>query len=359
MAEFPAKVWARVASRRLRRFSEWLETEDDGRGYGPLREAIAEYLGTSRGVRCYPDQIAIVSGVQQALDLLARLLVQPGDPVWMEDPGYFGATIAFRNAGATIVPVPVDEHGLNVEAGRKMSPQARLVYLTPAHQFPMGVVMSLERRLEAIDWAREAGAFVIEDDYDSEYRFEGRPVPALQGLDNGSNVIFVGTFNKLLFPSLRLGYVVLPPKLLEPFLVLRYGADLRFGSIDQAVLCDFIVEGHLGRHIGRMRELYAERLAALLEGGRRHLEGLMDISSIRAGLYTAAFLRNGMTSREAELAATEHEIESMGLHRFTLRRSDPRALLLGFGGFDPARIRNALARLARALEARGPHSARI
>jgi len=190
LTEFPAHLWASIAARRSRNFTSWLRSAGDGRGYRPLREAIAHYLAVSRGVRCSPDQVIVVSGIQQALDLLARVLLKPGDPVWMEDPGYFGAEIAFRsNIGAKIVPIPVDEQGLNVDAGLKLCPHAKGAYVTPAHQFPLGMTMSLKRRMELLRWASRAGAFIIEDDYDSEYRFEGRPVPALQGLDRNSSVI--------------------------------------------------------------------------------------------------------------------------------------------------------------------------
>jgi GntR family transcriptional regulator/MocR family aminotransferase len=314
-----------------------------------LRDAIAEYLRTSRGVRCSSEQIVMVSGIQQALDLLARLLLKPHDPVWMEDPGYFGASIAFGTAGARIVGVPVDEEGLSVTAGMKICPHAKGVYLTPAHQFPLGVTMSLERRMAILNWASRAGAFVIEDDYDSEYRFEGQPVPALQSLDNHSSVIFVGSFSKTLFPSLRLGYLVLPPSLVDFFLAFRYRTDLQNSTFDQAVLCDFIVEGHLARHLRRMRNLYAGRLAALIEGGKQHLNGLLELSEVRAGLYTMGFLKNGMGSRRAEKLAAEKGIEVLAADRFTFRRPDPKGLLLGFAAFDEATIGRELVRLAKAL----------
>jgi len=354
IAEFPVDIWARIASRRLRRVSASQLAGRDTRGYAPLREALAGYLGSSRGVNCSADRIVIVSGVQQALDLLARLLMKPGEAVWMEDPGYFGATTAFRNAGARIVPVPVDEHGLSVAQGRRACRFAKGAYLTPAHQFPLGVNMPLDRRLALLAWAREAGAFLIEDDYDSEYRFEGRPSPALQGLDKDGSVILVGSFNNLLFPALRLGYIVAPPALVDPLLAFRFGTDQHASGLDQAILCDFIVEGHLGRHIRRMRELYAGRLAALQDGGRKYLAGLLEISRIQAGLYTAGFLRNGMTSREAEEAAAVHQIETMGIDRFALRRTDVSGLVLGFGAFDESQIRRGLTGLAAALEGRKP-----
>lgn len=348
-AEFPAELWERIAGRRARTFRAWLRTTDDGRGYPPLREAIADYLASSRGVRCTPHQVVIVSGVQQALDLLSRLLLKRGDPVWMEDPGYFGATIAFANAGARMVPVPVDEQGLSVSAGLKMRPNAVGAYVTPAHQFPLGMTMSLERRLALLKWASATGAFIIEDDYDSEYRFEGRPVSAMQSLDRNSTVIFIGSFNKLLFPSLGIGYVVLPPSLVDLFLAFRYRTDFHNLNSDQAVLCDFIADGHLGRHLRRMRDIYASRLAALVEGGKRYLKGLLEISEVRAGLYTAAILKNGMTSGQGEKAAATRDIEAIALDRYTLKSPDPKGLLLGFAAFDEPTIRAGLIRLAGAL----------
>src|SRR3984957_5917524 len=347
--EFPSEIWGRIAANRARNFRSWLNKEADRRGYPPLRYAIAEYLRTSRGVRCTAEQIVVVSGIQQSLDLLARLLLRKDDPIWMEDPGYFGARIAFENVGARMIPVPVNDEGLSVSAGTKICPDARGVYVTPAHQFPLGVMMSLERRMALLSWAARAGAFVIEDDYDSEYRFEGAPVPALRSLDNHSTVIFVGSFSKTLFPALRVGYVVLPAPLVDPFAALRYRTDFRNSSFDQAVLSDFIVDGHLARHLRRMRNLYAERLATLMEGATQHLGGLLEISTVRAGLYTIGYLKNGRTSRQAEKLAAAQGVEVLAVDRFTLRSPDPNALLLGFGGFDESAIRQGLIRLTRAL----------
>jgi GntR family transcriptional regulator / MocR family aminotransferase len=347
--EFPAEVWGRIAADRSRNFRAFLRRESDRRGYRPLRDAIAEYLRTSRGVRCAAEQIVIVSGIQQALDLLARLLLKKGDAIWMEDPGYFGARIAFESVGARMIAVPVDDEGLSVAAGIRIRPDAKGAYVTPAHQFPLGATMSLERRMALLRWASRAGAFVIEDDYDSEYRFEGPPVPSLQSLDNHGSVIFAGSFSKTLFPALRVGYVVLPEPLVELFLGFRYRTDFRNSSFDQAVLGDFITDGHLARHLRRMRSLYAERLATLMEGARQHLDGLLEISNVRAGLYTIGYLKNGMASRQAEMLAAAKGLEVLAVDRCTLRRPDPKALLLGFGGFDEQAIRQGLIRLAKAL----------
>jgi len=239
-----------------------------------------------------------------------------------------------------------------------MCAHAKGVYLTPAHQFPLGMTMSLERRMAVLKWASCAGAFVIEDDYDSEYRFEGQPVPALQSLDRNSNVIIIGSFSKLLFPSLRLGYVVLPPSLVDYFLAFRYRTDLANLHLDQAVLCDFIVDGHLGRHLRRMRDLYSRRLAALIEGGRQYLKGVLEISNVKAGLYTVGLLENGMTSRQAEKAAATHGVEVLALDRYTLKRPDPKGVLLGFAAYDEVAIREGLVHLAAALSQRSDRTVR-
>jgi GntR family transcriptional regulator / MocR family aminotransferase len=348
--EFPIDIWARVASRRLRRATSSLLAGGDPRGYAPLREAVAAYLTSSRGVNCSAESIVILSGVQQGLDLVARLIIRAGEAVWMEDPGYFGAISAFRQSGAKIIPVPVDEHGLSVTAGERLCKNAKAAYLTPAHQSPLGVAMPVERRLAVLSWAQRAGAFLIEDDYDSEYRFEGRPIPALQGLDKNGSVIFLGSFNKVMFPSLRLGYLVSPPSLLDSLLALRLAADFYPPSLDQAILCDFMSEGHMGRHIRRMREMYAGRLACLKSEAKKLLGGLLDISPIQAGLNTVAFLRNGMHSKQAEEAAANYGIEALGLDRFTLKQGDLQGLLLGFAAFDEREIHRGVVSLAAALE---------
>jgi GntR family transcriptional regulator / MocR family aminotransferase len=349
LTEFPTDIWARVASRRLRRASAALLGAGHPAGYEPLRREIAAYLGSSRGVNCSADCVVILSGVQHGLDLLSRLLLKPGEAVWIENPGYFGAATAFRNQGANIIPVPVDEQGLDVAAGRNLGFGARAAYVTPAHQFPLGAPLSLERRLALLAWAREARAFILEDDYDSEYRFEGHPIPALQGLDTHDSVIFLGSFNKVLFPSLRLGYAVVPPALLDPVLALRLGSDVAPPGPEQAILCDFIAEGHLGRHIRRMRNLYATRLAALEEAAQKYLPGILEISPIRAGLSTAGILRNGMTSRQAESLAAANGIEALGFHRFFVGKSTVEGLLLGFAGFTERKIRRGVRVLSKAF----------
>ena len=343
---FPTTLWTQLATRRLRRLTAAQLLGTEPLGYRPLRDAIADYLVASRGVKCDAGQIAVVSGVQDALDLAARLLLDPGDRVAMEDPGYRGAAAIFESVGAKISAVPLDEQGITVPRAR----DARLVYVTPAHQFPLGMTMSLARRLELLEWARTSGALVFEDDYDSEYRYSGRPVPSLQGLDAGGQVLFFGTFNKVLFPSLRLGYLVIPSDLVPPFERAMAMTRRHAPLLDQAVLTDFIVGGHFGRHLRRMRQIYAGRLSVLMESARKRLTGLLEISDVEAGLQTAAFLRDGIDAEAATRAAAARGVEVTPLSRHSRGARVREGLQLGFAAVDEAEIRRGVRELGIALE---------
>jgi GntR family transcriptional regulator/MocR family aminotransferase len=296
--------------------------------------------------------VLIISGVQQALDRAAHLLLDPGDPVWMEEPGYPGAAVVFRAVGAKIRPVPVDSEGLNLEAGvrRWPRPHPRLVYVTPAHQFPLGVTMSLRRRLSLLEWARRSRTIIFEDDYDSEYRYSGRPIPALQGLDRSAAVIFAGSFTDVLFPALRLAYLVVPSDMVDIFAAAESVSTHHPPLIDQAILCDFIREGHFARHVRRMRELYAERLSALVESAQSRLAGLLEIPSIEAGLRTVGWLQEGISAERAAQAAAKHDVEVVPLSRYAWGRVRRDGLVLGFAAVDERQIRRGVEQLARALE---------
>ncbi|HEV2843749.1 MAG TPA: PLP-dependent aminotransferase family protein, partial [Thermoanaerobaculia bacterium] len=345
---FPTALWAQIAARRLRRASVNFLLGCESMGYRPLREAVADYLRTSRGVNCVCEQVLIVSGAQEALDLAARIFLNPGDRVGMEDPGYPGAAGVFEAAGAKISAIPVDDEGMALRlSGLRGS---RLVYVTPAHQYPLGVTMSLPRRLELLEWARTSGALIFEDDYDSEFRYSGRPVPALQGLDRNGLVLFAGTFSKVLFPSLRLGYLVVPPDLVDSFAAAKSLTSRHAPLPEQAVLCDFITEGHFGRHIRRMREVYAERLSVLLESARQRLAGLLEISDIEAGLQTMGWLRDGIDGELAARAAARRNVEVAPLSRYSRRRVPREGLKLGFAAVDAREIRRGVRELAVALE---------
>lgn len=346
---FPTGLWAQVAARRLRRLSSSLLAGGDPLGYRPLRQAVAEYLNASRGVKCTWEQVLIVSGVQEALDRSAHLLLNPGDPVWMEEPGYPRAAMVFRAVGARICPTPVNSEGFDLQFGKRRWRRAKLVYVTPAHQFPLGVTMSLRRRLELLEWARESRAVIFEDDYDSEYRYAGRPIPAMQGLDRSGVVVFSGSFSDVLFPALRLGYVVIPPELVEVFAAAESSSTHHPPLLEQAILADFISEGHFARHIRRMRELYAERLAAFLEAAHSRLAGVLEIPPVEAGLQTVGWLKGGLSAEQAAAAAEKHAVDVVPLSRYSLARRT-KGLLLGFAAVDVPELRSGVERLARALE---------
>jgi GntR family transcriptional regulator / MocR family aminotransferase len=346
---FPVALWAQVAARRLRKVSTNFLLGCDALGYLPLREAVADYLSTSRGVSCVAGQVAIVSGAQEALDLVARLFVNPGDRVCMENPGYIGATAVFRALGAKISYVPLDEEGMRL--GEATLRNARLVYVTPGHQFPLGITMSLPRRLQLLESARKSGTLILEDDYDSEYRYSGRPVPALQGLDHHGQVLFMGSFSKVLFPSLRLGYLVLPSDLTDRFSVTLSITRRHAPLMEQAVLCDFITAGHFGRHLRRMREIYAERLNVLLHCAKQNLSGLLEISGVEAGLQTVGWLQRGVNGESAAAAAAERNVEVIPLSVYSRGNAASRGLQLGFAAVDAKEIRRGVQDLAIALEA--------
>lgn len=345
--EFPRALWGRLFARRWRRGP--VLAYGDVSGYAPLREAIAEYVPAARGARCTPDQVIVVNGSQQGVDLAARVLLDPGDPVWVEDPGYGGARIALLAGEARLVPVPVDPDGLAVAEGRRLEAGARMAYVSPSHQFPLGVTMSAARRLELLRWAAEAGAWVLEDDYDSEFRYDARPLASLQGMDREGRVIYVGTFSKTLFPALRLGYLIVPEPLVDAFRAARAAADRHSPVVDQAVLADFLVEGHFARHVRRMRRLYAERQDALIEAIRDRLGGRLEASRRPAGMHLVAWAKPGDDDLRLSEQAFGAGVEAVPLSRYAMRPSARGGLLLGWAGYSPPALREGVERLARAL----------
>lgn len=350
---FPWSIWRRVTAESSRHLPLDLLNYGDPAGYAPLREVIAGYLGLSRGVRCTAQQIIIVSGSQQALDLIARILLDPGDSAWVEEPGYMGARAALIGAGAHVVPVPVDDEGLDVVSGAGMAPHARLVYVTPSHQYPLGVTMSINRRLAMLEWAHQRGAWIVEDDYDSEYRYSGYPIPAVQGLDLHSRVIYVGTFSKVLFPGLRLGYLVLPEDLVDPFTAARSLSDRQPPALEQVVVARFIEQGHFMRHVRRMRQLYAERQEYLIELGRRELAGLLELASGEAGMHLVGWLPRGTDDRAASRSALANGVEVRPLSAYAYGQNtgtlDRPGLVLGYTGVSCEELAEGVRRLAASL----------
>ena len=349
--QFPWNIWSSLVARRCRTLNMVSTHYGDLMGHESLRRAIANYLRISRSVRCEPEQVLIVNGSQQALEITARVLLNPGDRVWIEDPGYRLARDVFALNDCRFVPVPVDAEGLNVASGIKVYRKARAAFVTPSHQFPLGVTLSASRRLQLIDWAQRSGAWIIEDDYDSEYRYESLPIASLQGLDTNSRVIYIGTFSKVVFPSVRLGYIVVPSDLIDRFVIMRRVMDLGMPTFLQQVLADFIEEGHFARHIRRMRVYYGGLRRILFDNLTEILGDKVEVVGDEAGMHLTVFLRSGR--RDIELA---HSGASDELSLWPLSRSylgQPRqGLILGFGGITANEIPDALRRLRRLLTAK-------
>ncbi|MEO0997166.1 MAG: PLP-dependent aminotransferase family protein [Pseudomonadota bacterium] len=348
---FPRKLWARLAARRLRTSRDLLERSDP-RGYRPLREAIAAYLGSARGVACTADQVIVTAGVQQGIELIAKLLVEPGAAVCMEDPGYAPGRVLFELAGARVFSVPVDAEGIEVGRLEEEVPTARIVYVTPSSQFPLGMTMSLARRLALIEWAAQSDALILEDDYNGEYRYAGRPLPALYGLAPPGRVIYTGSFSKLLIPSLRIGYVVVPPDAVDVFAAARWLVDRHSPPLEQAVLTEFIDEGHFARHVRRMRTLYAERQAALVDAASKDLDGILDVPAMDAGLHLIGWLGDGVGEASLLNAAAAAGLELAPTSWFADRELVRPSVILGYAPFRGAEIRRATRALSAAF--RGP-----
>jgi GntR family transcriptional regulator/MocR family aminotransferase len=346
---FPVKLWNRVAGRRLRNAAPKLLKQDDALGFRPLREAIAHDVAASRGIKCSADEVVITTGTQQSLNVIAHLVLDEGDKVWVEDPGYAAAACLFRAVGARVIGVPVDAEGIDWEAGVRSCPQAKLAYATPGCQFPLGITMSLRRRAAFLHWAQTSGSWIFEDDYDSQLQFSGRPLAALKSMDDGSNVIYSNSFNKVLFSSLRLGFLILPSVLIEPVAAARAVTD-RFPSVlNQAVLCDFVTGGHLAQHTRRMRELYAERHAAFVHFVGKELDGLLTLSTSRPGLHAVGWLAPGIDELAASREAARDGIDSLPLSSLRIDHDNKHALVFGIAAAEPRLIRQGIRRLKQSL----------
>ena len=319
-------------------------------GHLPLREAIAEYLGAARGVRCDASQVMITTGSQQGLQLAAQILLDSKNSIWIEEPGYPSARQAFIAAGAKLVPVLVDEQGMKVEGMIRRGLKARAVYITPSHQYPLGATMTATRRMLLLNWAARFGAWIIEDDYDSEYRFGSRPIASLQGLDTYSRVIYVGTFSKVVFPALRVGYLVIPKDLVAAFCAARDAADVFSATLYQSVLADFIREGHFARHIRRMRMLYMERRKALVRAIRLQIGDKVEVVGDEAGMHLVMMLPSGVSDVVVSKRAAQRGVSAMPLSTCYLRPPGRGGLILGYGGANPRQIQEGVSKLGMSIE---------
>src|SRR5215471_52508 len=349
LKSFPIHIWSRLLSRYSRDLRPSALQYGHPMGLDELREVLAVYLRTSRGVRCEAGQIMIVSGSQQALDIAARVLLEPGASAWVEEPGYWLIHHVLASAGCKAVAVPVDLEGLDVAAGMKLKPSARAAFVAPSHQYPLGVTMSATRRFQLLEWAHKSGSWIVEDDYDSEYRYDSMPIASLQGLDVNARVIYTGTFSKVLFPALRLGYIVVPPDLVDRFAAVRQAMDICPSHTSQAVLAAFIKEGHFARHVRRMRKVYEDRRRVLVEEIERQFGPACEIAGAAAGLHLTLLLGDKVRDRQIAEKAVQRKLWLSPLSLSYIGSSFRQGLVLGFGNTPATQIPGAVRLLKEIL----------
>jgi GntR family transcriptional regulator/MocR family aminotransferase len=347
-----AETWRRLTHRAVRLINVNDLGYSDPAGLIELRRSICDYVRAARAVRCEPEQIVVTAGTQQAIDIAIRVLLSPGDEVWVEDPGYPLTHAQLKLAQVRLHGIPVDAQGLVVSAGRRVAPQARAAFVTPSHQFPTGVALSMARRLELLAWARQSGAFIIEDDYTSEFRYSGPPLASLQGLDDGEQVIYIGTLNKALFPGLRIGYAVVPRPLLKAFVNARYLIDRQPPTLQQSVAAEFMQQGHFAAHIRRMRNLYREQRDALAATLMRRASAFVDVDVPDQGMHLVAYLKGRISDLDIEADAARNGVLVRAISRFHLGARPRAGLMLGFSGFPRQLIVPAAAKLATIIARR-------
>lgn len=348
--EFPSKQWAQLMSKRLRQTNQdWIEQADSS-GHYPLRQAISAYLGSARMIKAGADEIMITAGVQQAIELLAKLLIEPGDTVCFEDPAYMPAVAIFEMMGANIRFIPTDEQGLNVEYLKDTVKRAKLIYTTPANQFPLGTTLSQTRRHDLLEWANQSGAIILEDDYNGEYRYHGRPLTTLYTMAPANAVIYLGSFSKLLFPALRLGYMVVPQTMMQPLAQLRWLLDRHSPPLEQIVLTDFINQGHFARHLRCMRTLYTERQQHLVQLVGQYLTDYMTMPLLEGGLHLIAYLKNDLTENDFLQACTQAKIDVSPVSQFCVDKTQHKGIIFGYAPYTKSAMTYAIKKLYEELK---------
>jgi GntR family transcriptional regulator/MocR family aminotransferase len=348
---FPYKAWQQVGNAVLKDLKSLHLGYEDTLGYWPLRKAIAAYLRLSRAVNCEAEQVVVVTGSQQGLNLIAAVLLKKGDKVWMEDPGYHGARHAFEANNAAICPVPMEADGLNIDAAIQKFGAAKIAYITPSHQFPLGYTLSHEKRLQLLQYAQLNNMVILEDDYDSEFRYKGNPLPSLQGLDTGGNVIYSGTFSKVLFPGLRLAYIVLPtPAMINRFKIIKDNLDRQSPIIEQATLCRFMEQGYFQRHIRKMRLLYAERQQLLLALIKEQLGSYLTVKPVASGMHVVCWLSPTINPDKLQAAAKQHGLIITPVSNYSLQHSVPASITLGFTAFSKYKLKTGVALLSQCIQ---------
>lgn len=358
LEHFPLKQWNQLVNQHSKRREFFLlDSPANAQGYEPLQQAIAAYLARSRAFACDPEQIIVVSGSQQAIALVTRVLVDRGDLVGLEDPGYIGAQRLFLAQGAHVIPIPVDTAGARLDELKTKYGTAdnklKLVYLTPSHQYPTGVVLSLSRRLDILNWAKKTETLIIEDDYDSEFRYKGRPIPALAGLDSAGSVIYMGTFSKILLPSLRLGYIVVPHDLVEVFRRAKWLADRHSPLLEQQVLADFINQGHMERHVRRMKRLYEQKRKVIIKELKKNLGKRVTIFGDNAGIHVLVRIESRLNDAQIVERCWKLGVGVSSTRKLYL--SEPQhsgEFMLNYGSLTEEEIESGIAVLAKVIEAK-------
>lgn len=351
MAEFPFHTWARISAAVHKNMHLLHLGYDDAQGYPPLRKALCDHLRISRSINCGPEQMVIVNGSRQALHLAAEILLNKGDECWMEDPGYAGATSAIKRFGGKICPIPIVEDGMDLDFAIKNYPDAKLAYVTPSHQFPMGNTLALSERIKLLNYARDNNMWVIEDDYDSEFRYNSRPIPALQGMDVNGNIIYVGNLSKVLLPALRLGYMVFPTEALaRQFATAKSVIEGQSNIINQAVACEFIKQGHFSRHIRRMRLLYKKNQDDLVDLINKHLNGKLIPVPVEAGMHLIAWLLAGVNAEKIADEALKDGVIIHPISGYGIEFKHQNGLILGFSGFLFKEMEEAVLKLKGILD---------
>ncbi len=351
--QFPFQTWSRIVARHSRNPHASELHYGGPLGSEQLREAICTYLRTARAVRCDSSQVMIVTGSQQALEITTRVLLDTRSPAWVEEPGYWLTRQVLTAASCRLVPIPVDKEGLDVADGIKRCRKAKAAFVAPSHQYPLGATMSASRRLQLLDWAQSSGSWIIEDDYDSEYRFGSMPIASLQGLDHNSCVIYIGTFSKTLFPSLRIGYVVIPKDLVDRFVAVRHAMDIGPPHFFQTVLTDFMNEGHFARHIRRMRLLYAQRRTALVDSLKKEFGSALGILGAEAGMHLVVTLPRGLRDQQVAEHAAREKLWLWPLSPAYLGNRPRQGFILGFGSTPAAAMPQAVRHLRNLLGPQG------
>jgi GntR family transcriptional regulator/MocR family aminotransferase len=340
--KFPFDIWWKITQKHSRSIRFPMLSYGNAAGFEPLREAISAHLSITRGVNCTPQQIIITSGTQQTLDLISSIFLAKNDEVCLEDPGYFGARDIFSAIGAKIIPVPIDDEGFIVAEAKKKSRRPRLIYVTPSHQYPLGVTMTLARRMNLLEWAKETESFIVEDDYDSEYRYAGRPLASLQGLDRNGRVFYVGTFSKTVFPALRLGFLVAPKDLTDIFVAAKALRDWHSPQLDQAVLADFIADGHFAKHLRKMRGLYEDRQQILVQEVNNQLNGLLEVSPSTSGMHLIGWLPEGVDDKPFFRAGLKRNLITIPISASCIAQNLRGGLFLGYTAFDESQIKEGV-----------------